>query len=187
MDVSSDDSLRPGPEPPEGLRHGVPVEGLHHLHDQVRHFVVKLYTDPKFRDVTHKIVQRSTGRRSGRPDLLLPHVRVRFSLSQSIVILLASDMNWPVPYPSHSINVTAQVLWHHRSYSCSENAHLLHQGPLWWAPTSRSAAHNLFQVHPARSSETIMAVVASCWFIFDWMCLFFCVRFGKHLRWIWAK
>jgi hypothetical protein len=80
MDDSSDDSLGPGPEPPEGLRHGVPVEGLHHLHDlwdQVRNFVVKLYTDPKYRDATHKIVQRSTGRRSGRPDLRLSHVRVR--------------------------------------------------------------------------------------------------------------
>jgi hypothetical protein len=76
--VSSDDSLRTGLEPPEGLRHGVPVKGLHQLHDlcdQVGCSVVRLCTDPKLKDATHKIVQRFTVRRAGRPDLLLPHVR----------------------------------------------------------------------------------------------------------------
>jgi hypothetical protein len=43
--VSGNDSLDSGPEPPAGLRHGVPVEGAHqHLYilDQVLYFVVWL-------------------------------------------------------------------------------------------------------------------------------------------------
>jgi hypothetical protein len=75
---SSDDSLRTEPAPPVGLRHGVPVEGLQHLHDlwnQVRSFIVRLCIDPKLRDATHKIVQRFTVRRAGRSDFLLPHVQ----------------------------------------------------------------------------------------------------------------
>ncbi len=44
ISVSLDDGLDPGPEPPAGLRHGVPVEGPHHLLyllDQVLGFVVR--------------------------------------------------------------------------------------------------------------------------------------------------
>ncbi len=33
MAVSGDESLSTGPEPLEGLRHGVPVEEPHHFHD----------------------------------------------------------------------------------------------------------------------------------------------------------
>jgi hypothetical protein len=43
--VSGDNGLDPGPESLAGLRHGVPVEGPHHLldlQDRVRSFVVRL-------------------------------------------------------------------------------------------------------------------------------------------------
>jgi hypothetical protein len=46
--VSSDNSLDPVREPLECLRHGVPVEGPHHLldlQDQVLCFVVRLSLD----------------------------------------------------------------------------------------------------------------------------------------------
>ncbi len=46
-----------------------------YLWNQVRSFVVRLCIDPKLRDATHKIVQRFTVRRAGRPDLLYPHVQ----------------------------------------------------------------------------------------------------------------
>jgi hypothetical protein len=49
MAVSSDDILSTGPEPLEGLYHGVPVEGLHHLLDfldGVHNFFVRLCIDP---------------------------------------------------------------------------------------------------------------------------------------------
>ncbi len=57
--VSSDDSLDPGPDPPAGLRHGVPGEGPHHLpdlRDQSLGLVIKLSSDPQFRDAPRKIV-----------------------------------------------------------------------------------------------------------------------------------
>ena len=43
--ISCEDRLHPGPEAHAGLRHGVPVEGPHHLLDlreQVLGFVVRL-------------------------------------------------------------------------------------------------------------------------------------------------
>ncbi len=85
MTVIGDDSLDPGPEPLEGLRHGVPVQGAHqrlHPLDLVLVFVGKL------RDATHKIIQRVAIRRAGRPDLLPPHLRevLLMDLSWSLVI-----------------------------------------------------------------------------------------------------
>ncbi len=74
---SSDDSLDPGPEPPAGLRHGVPGEGPHHLPDlwdQDLGLVMKLCSDPQFRDATRKIVQTAAFSGAGRSDLLLPHL-----------------------------------------------------------------------------------------------------------------
>jgi hypothetical protein len=55
--VSGDNSLDPGRVPLESLRHGVPVEGPHHLldlQDQVLGFVVRLCLNS---DAQHKIVQ----------------------------------------------------------------------------------------------------------------------------------
>ncbi len=48
MAVSRDDSLSTGPEPLEGLYHGVPVEGLHHLRDlsdgvRIFYFVISVF------------------------------------------------------------------------------------------------------------------------------------------------
>ncbi len=73
--VSSDDSLHPEPEPPAGLRHGVPGEGPHHLPD-LRHqgLVVKLCSDSQFRNVPCKIAHMAAIKGAGRPDLLLPHL-----------------------------------------------------------------------------------------------------------------
>ncbi len=48
--VSSNDCLDPGPHATAGLRHGVPVEGPHHLLyllDQILGFVAWLCTDPQ--------------------------------------------------------------------------------------------------------------------------------------------
>ncbi len=48
MTVIGGDSLDPGPEPLEGLRHSVPVQGPHqrlHPLDLVLDFVVKLCVD----------------------------------------------------------------------------------------------------------------------------------------------
>jgi hypothetical protein len=74
--VSSDDSLDPGPEPPAGLRQGVPGEGPHDLpdlRDKSLGLVIKLSSDPQFRDAPRKIVQRAAFSGAGRPDLLLPY------------------------------------------------------------------------------------------------------------------
>ncbi len=74
---SSDNSLDPGPEPPAGLRHGVPGKGPHHLpdlRDQGLGLVMKLCSDPQFRDATRKIFQRAAFSGAWRSDLLLPHL-----------------------------------------------------------------------------------------------------------------
>jgi hypothetical protein len=50
--VSSNDCLDPGPQAIAGLRHGVPVEGPHHLPyllDQILGFVARLCTGPQLR------------------------------------------------------------------------------------------------------------------------------------------
>jgi hypothetical protein len=66
-----------GPKPLAGLRHGVPVEGSHQLpdlQDLVLALVVKLCSDPQFRNAPRQIVHRAAGNGAGRPDLLLPHL-----------------------------------------------------------------------------------------------------------------
>ncbi len=90
--VSSDDSLDPGAEPPAGLRHGVPREGPHHLpdlRDQGLGLVMKLCSDPQFRDATRKIVQRAAFSGAGG-QISFSHTSMRFFLSQSCVFLLLS-------------------------------------------------------------------------------------------------
>jgi hypothetical protein len=75
--ISSDDSLDLEHELLAGLRHGVPVEGPHHLpdlQDLVLALVVKLCSDPQYRNATREIVHRAAGNGAGRPDLLLPHL-----------------------------------------------------------------------------------------------------------------
>jgi hypothetical protein len=72
--VSIYNSLDPGPQALAGPHHGVPVEGpqhLLHLLDQIPGFVARLFKDPYFRFTPHKIAQKVTIRRAGRPDLIL--------------------------------------------------------------------------------------------------------------------
>ncbi len=77
--VSSNDCLDPGPQAIAGLRHGVPVEGPHHLLyllDQILGFVTRLCIGPQLRFAQlkkTKISKRVGMRRAGRPDLLLLH------------------------------------------------------------------------------------------------------------------
>jgi hypothetical protein len=54
---------------------------------------VRLYIDPVLRDATHKIVQRvaQPGELGGQ--ISFSHISEKLSLSQSSVVLLASDMN----------------------------------------------------------------------------------------------
>jgi hypothetical protein len=76
--VSINNSLDPGPQVLASLHHGVPVEGpqhLLHLLDQILGFVEKLFNDLYFRFAPHKMVKKFTIRRSGRPNLLLLHLR----------------------------------------------------------------------------------------------------------------
>ncbi len=59
--VSINDSLDPGPQALAGLRHGVPVEGPHHLLyllDQILGIVARLCNDPYFRFAQHKMAKR---------------------------------------------------------------------------------------------------------------------------------
>ncbi len=72
-----DDILDPGPEPPAGLRHGVPGEGPHHLpdlRDLGLGLVAKLCSELQLRNAPRIIVPRAAGRGAGRPDLLIPHL-----------------------------------------------------------------------------------------------------------------
>ncbi len=121
MAVSSDKSLSTGPEPLEGLRHGVPVQGPHHLHDlwdRLRSYDVRLYIDPVLRDVTYKIFQRVATRRAGRPDLLLPNLReTLLEPVQRCITCLRHELTSP-----QSIKCVSQVLWHRRSYYCFWNS-----------------------------------------------------------------
>jgi hypothetical protein len=72
------DSLDPGPQALAGFRHGVPVEGPHHLLDlldQILGFVARLCNDPYFRFAQHEKTKKISIRRAGRTDLLLQHLR----------------------------------------------------------------------------------------------------------------
>jgi hypothetical protein len=74
--VMGDNILNLELEAVAGLRHGVPIEGPHHLLDlldQVLGFVVRLCLDLRLSDATCKIVRRVAIRKDRRPDLLLPH------------------------------------------------------------------------------------------------------------------
>ncbi len=75
--VSINDSLDPGPQAIAGLRHGIPVEGPHHLLyllDQILGFVERLSNDPHIRPKQNS--EKSGNQAScGRPDLLLLHLR----------------------------------------------------------------------------------------------------------------
>jgi hypothetical protein len=65
MAAIGDNSLDPGPELLASLCQGVPVKEAHqcpHLLDQVLDFVVRLCTDLKLRNATHKIVQKAVVR-----------------------------------------------------------------------------------------------------------------------------
>jgi hypothetical protein len=76
--VSLNNSLDPGPQPLEGLHHGVPVEGpqhLLHLLDQMLGFVARLFIEPYFRFAPHEIAKKVTIRQVGRPNLLPLHLR----------------------------------------------------------------------------------------------------------------
>ncbi len=75
--VIINNSLHPGPQSLVDLRHGVPVEGPHHLLyllDQILGFVAGLCNGPYFRFAAHKIAKRVVIRRAERPDLLLLHL-----------------------------------------------------------------------------------------------------------------
>ncbi len=75
--VKSNDSQDSGPPALAGLRHGVPVEGPHHLPYllyQILVFVMRPCNDPLFRFAPHKIAKRVVFRRAGRPDHLLQHL-----------------------------------------------------------------------------------------------------------------
>jgi hypothetical protein len=72
-------SLDPGPQALADLRHGVPVEGPHHLLyllDQILGFAARLFNEPYFRFATHNIAKRVAIRQAGWPDLLLLHLRI---------------------------------------------------------------------------------------------------------------
>jgi hypothetical protein len=76
--VSINNSPDPGPQALAGLHHCVPVEDaqhLLHLLDQILDFVERLFNDPYFRFAPHKIAKKFTIRRTGRPNLLLLHLR----------------------------------------------------------------------------------------------------------------
>jgi hypothetical protein len=76
--VSTNNSLDPGPQALAGLHHGVPVEEpqhLLHLLDEILDFVERLFNDPYFRFAPHKIAEKCTIRRAGRPNLLHLHLR----------------------------------------------------------------------------------------------------------------
>ncbi len=172
MAVSSDDSLRTGPEPSEGLRHGVPVEGPHHLHDlwdQVRSFVVRLCIDLRLRrrhTQNSPMVYSQTSWEARSPSPTRQSQRDSYWASPVSSYL---PPTWIDLFSLHKLCISSpltpsftQLFW-----KCSSPA------PRSLAmSSSRSSAHNLFQVHPARSSEIIMTVVASSWFILAWMCLF---------------
>ncbi len=65
--------LDPGPQALAGLRHGVPVEGPHHLLyllDQILGFVARLCNDPYFRFAPHKIEELQSGELGGQTSSL---------------------------------------------------------------------------------------------------------------------
>jgi hypothetical protein len=76
--ASVHDGLDPLPEPPAGLRHGVPGQAGHHLLD-LRHqggdIVVGSFINISFTNAPYIIVERVAVRAAGRPDLLRPELR----------------------------------------------------------------------------------------------------------------
>jgi hypothetical protein len=89
--VSYEESLYPGPEARAGLHQGVPGKEPHHLlHllDQITGFVARLCIDPLFRDATYKTVKRVLSGKLGS-QTSSTHTSVRFSLSQSCILLLS--------------------------------------------------------------------------------------------------
>jgi hypothetical protein len=74
--VSINDSLDPGPQALAGLRHGVPVEGPHHLLDlldKILGCVARLCYDLSIRPTQNR--EKISIRRAGRTDLLLLHLQ----------------------------------------------------------------------------------------------------------------
>jgi hypothetical protein len=131
--VSSNDCLDPGPQAIAGLRHGVPVEGPHHLLyllDQILGFVAILCIGPQFRFATLRKIKISKSvalRRAGRPDLLLlhlPKVPLEPFLHPFAVVdrgaVLLEDVMVISRYPSVSFDtILSNLFW---------NFHLLHPG-----------------------------------------------------------
>jgi hypothetical protein len=163
--VRSNNSLDSGPQALAGLRHGVPVEGPHHLpdlRDQGLGLVMKLCSDPQFRNATRKIVQRAAFSGAGRSDLLLPHLRE--VLLELILRLLAV-----VGRGACALCVEIFVL---QSLSCSHKLPLSADPPeainlcklpcitINWVLIEVSRVS--FSVHSAQVPEIIPALVAPC-------------------------
>ncbi len=157
------DCLDPGPEPPAGLRHDVPGEGPHHLpylRDQGLGLVMKLCSDPQFKDATHKIVQRAAFSGAGRSDLLLPHL---YEVLLELILRLLAVVG-------RGACALCEGLFVLQSLSCSHKLALSADPPeainlfklscaiVNWFLIEVSIVS--FSVHPAQSPETIPALVA---------------------------
>jgi hypothetical protein len=165
--VRSNNSLDSGPQALAGLRHGVPVEGPHHLpdlQDQGLGLVMKLCSDPQFRDATRKIVQMAAFSGAGRSDLLLPHLRE--VLLEPILRLLA--------VVGRGACALCEEIFVLQSLSCFHKLPLSADPPeainlcivqtpcitVNWVLIEVSVVS--FSVHPAQGPETIPALVAPC-------------------------
>ena len=75
--VRGDEHLNPGPAPPAGHCHDVPVKGPHnllYLLAQGRRIDVRGCGNARLRDAAHKIVGRPAIWRAWGPDLRIPHL-----------------------------------------------------------------------------------------------------------------
>ena len=111
--VSSNDCLDPGPQAIAGLRHGVPVEGPHHL----------LYLLDQILGFVCSAKELQWGELGGQTSSF--YTSLRFSLSHSCILLLSwaavlEDVLVISRYPSASFDtILSNLFW---------NVHLLHPG-----------------------------------------------------------